>query len=69
MRVSENYWFWIKSLLMRGDLTYRLLGKEEEEQVDEKCSMCGQTEFHSGEYPCRECGRPTLWDVKEVEKE
>jgi predicted RNA-binding Zn-ribbon protein involved in translation (DUF1610 family) len=26
------------------------------------CSTCDQTEWHSGEYPCPECGRPTLWD-------
>lgn len=26
------------------------------------CPKCGQTEYHSGEYPCSECGRPTTWD-------
>jgi ribosomal protein L37E len=27
-----------------------------------KCPKCGQTEYHSGEYPCSVCGRPILWD-------
>ena len=26
------------------------------------CTACGQTEWVTGEYPCLECGRPTIWD-------
>lgn len=30
-----------------------------------KCPICHQDEYHSGEYPCNFCGRPTVWDEKE----
>lgn len=31
----------------------------------EKCDNCGQTEYHTGEYPCPTCRRPTLHDEEE----
>lgn len=30
--------------------------------VHEHCPTCGQAETFGGEYPCRDCGRPTLHD-------
>lgn len=30
-----------------------------------KCSECGQDTFHSGEYPCQQCGRPKTWDPEQ----
>ncbi len=38
--------------------------KIKEETENECCPKCGQTEDHTGEYPCSLCGRPTLWDEK-----
>ena len=36
-------------------------------EIKEMCPKCGQKygEYHSGEYPCSECGKPTVWDVVE----
>jgi hypothetical protein len=31
----------------------------------EECPECGQLEYHSGEYPCPVCDRPTVWDDSE----
>lgn len=30
-----------------------------------KCPKCGQTTWHTGEYPCEVCGRPLTWDDPE----
>jgi hypothetical protein len=35
--------------------------------TEDACIKCGQTEWTSGEYPCPECGRPTLWDEEAPE--
>ena len=34
----------------------------ENESISQACSKCGQSEYHTGEYPCEACGRPTTWD-------
>ena len=36
--------------------------------MNEPCPKCGQTDHgQTGEYPCPECGLPTVWD-EAVEK-
>lgn len=30
------------------------------------CPVCKQSVYHTGEYPCSECQRPTLWDSEEL---
>ena len=37
-----------------------------EKEIGLRCEKCNQIEEHSGEYPCQKCGRPTLWDEKEL---
>lgn len=37
--------------------------------MNKKCNKCGQSIYRTGEYPCSECGRPTLWDDSEEVEE
>ena len=40
-----------------------LIGKRTIEALDPgACSECGQSVYMSGEYPCKKCGRPLVWD-------
>lgn len=40
-----------------------------EDLIERRCPQCGQTEYHTGEYPCSLCSRPMLWDEDNTSKQ